>query len=143
MQHLLADRFGEGAGANPALPLQVITKKGEGGLLEPFEEAHVEVPEEHVGQVVDLLGSRKGQMLDMSVTPEALALIKYRIPTRCCPPSPHPLRLCRPGAACSPCKWLLCVWPGWMLLQYGSTGWHPAQQPAANRGALCLQIACP
>lgn len=61
---------------------QVITKKTDKGELEPFENAYVEVPEEHVGQVVDLLGSRKGQMLDMSVTNEGLSQIKYRIPTR-------------------------------------------------------------
>ena len=52
--------------------------------MEPFEDAYVEVPEAHVGQAVDLLGSRKGQMMDMSVTNEGLSLIKYRIPTRCC-----------------------------------------------------------
>ncbi|KAK9797730.1 hypothetical protein WJX73_002120 [Symbiochloris irregularis] len=63
-------------------PPRVITKKTDQGTLEPFENAYVEVPEEHVGPVVDLLGSRKGQMLDMSVTAEGLSLIKYRIPTR-------------------------------------------------------------
>lgn len=63
---------------------QVITKKTDQGNLEPYENAYVEVPEEHVGPVVDLLGSRKGQMLDMSVTAEGLSQIKYRIPTRCC-----------------------------------------------------------
>ena len=49
-------------------PPKVITKTcpDTGGRLEPMEEAVVEVPEEHVGQVVDLMGQRKAQMIDMS-----------------------------------------------------------------------------
>lgn len=46
--------------------MQVITKQVDGHKYEPFEEAVVEVPEEHVGPVVDMLGQRKGQMVDMS-----------------------------------------------------------------------------
>ena len=46
---------------------QVITKQdAQGKTTEPYEEALVEVPEEHVGQVVELLSARKGQMLEMS-----------------------------------------------------------------------------
>lgn len=45
--------------------LQVITKQIDGHKCEPYEEAVVEVPEEHVGPVVDMLGQRKGQMLDL------------------------------------------------------------------------------
>ena len=37
----------------------------DGHKYEPYEEAVVEVPEEHVGPVVDMLGQRKGQMLDL------------------------------------------------------------------------------
>ena len=41
---------------------EVIYKDGEGGeMLEPFEEVHLEVPEAHVGTVVDLLGSGAGR----------------------------------------------------------------------------------
>lgn len=50
--------------------------------MEPFEEAVVEVPEEHVGAVVDLLGRRKGQMLDMSPGLGTVNLLKYIVPTR-------------------------------------------------------------
>jgi predicted membrane GTPase involved in stress response len=32
-------------------PPQVITKEVEGRKCEPYEEAHVEVPQEHMGQV--------------------------------------------------------------------------------------------
>ena len=45
--------------------MQVITKQVDGHKCEPYEEAVVEVPEEHVGPVVDMLGQRKGQMLDL------------------------------------------------------------------------------
>ena len=45
--------------------LQVILKEQEGKKCEPFEEALIEVPEEHVGPVMDLMGNRKGQMVDM------------------------------------------------------------------------------
>ena len=68
-------------------PPRVITRR-EGGrdngkLLEPFEEAIVEVPEEHVGPVVDLLGSRKGMMADMVSNPDGSgSRVTYKIPTR-------------------------------------------------------------
>lgn len=54
----------------------------EGHKLEPFEEALVEVPEEFVGPVVDLLGSRKGQMSDLNTADTGLTRITYVIPTR-------------------------------------------------------------
>lgn len=49
-------------------PPKVITKRDPdtGDRMEPMEEAVVEVPEEHVGQVVDLMGQRKAQMVDMT-----------------------------------------------------------------------------
>lgn len=50
--------------------------------LEPFEEAIAEVPEEFVGAVVDLLGSRRGQMQDMSTSEQGLSRVTYTIPTR-------------------------------------------------------------
>ena len=53
--------------------VQVITQLDEHGhKLEPYEEAVVEVPEAHMGGVVDLMGSRKGQMQDMSASAESL-----------------------------------------------------------------------
>ena len=62
---------------------QVITKRDkEGHRLEPFEEALVEVPEEFVGPVVDLLGSRKGQMVDMNASESGLTRVTYVMPTR-------------------------------------------------------------
>ena len=64
-------------------PPKVITKQGEDGTkLEPFEEAVIEVPEEHVGAVTGLMGARKAQMVDMSGGSEGLTRIKYTLPTR-------------------------------------------------------------
>ncbi|KAJ7568542.1 hypothetical protein O6H91_01G036900 [Diphasiastrum complanatum] len=64
-------------------PPKVINKEVDGKRLEPYEDAIVEVPEEYVGAVVDLLGKRRGQMLDMQVTGlESTTMVKYRLPTR-------------------------------------------------------------
>ncbi|PON49282.1 GTP-binding protein TypA [Parasponia andersonii] len=64
-------------------PPKVINKKVNDKVLEPFEIATVEVPEEHMGAVVELLGKRRGQMFDMQgVGSEGTTLLKYKIPTR-------------------------------------------------------------
>ncbi|GMY14207.1 putative elongation factor TypA-like SVR3, chloroplastic [Fagus crenata] len=64
-------------------PPKVINKKVDDRLLEPYEIATVEVPEEHMGHVVELLGKRRGQMFDMQgVGSEGTTLLKYKIPTR-------------------------------------------------------------
>ncbi|XP_024968674.1 putative elongation factor TypA-like SVR3, chloroplastic isoform X2 [Cynara cardunculus var. scolymus] len=47
------------------------------------EIATVEVPEEHMGSVVELLGKRRGQMFDMQgLGSEGTTILKYKIPTR-------------------------------------------------------------
>ncbi|MFS7908988.1 putative elongation factor EFG, domain V, EF-G domain III/V [Helianthus anomalus] len=46
-------------------PPKVINKKVDDKVLKPYEIATVEVPEEHMGAVVELLGKRRGQMFDM------------------------------------------------------------------------------
>ncbi|URE03979.1 GTP-binding protein TypA [Musa troglodytarum] len=64
-------------------PPKVINKNIDDKLLEPFEIATVELPEEYMGPVVELLGKRRGQMFDMQgVGSEGTSLIKYKIPTR-------------------------------------------------------------
>ena len=49
---------------------------------ETHEEAVVEVPEEFVGPVVDILGSRRGQMVDLITSDQGLTRVTYTIPTR-------------------------------------------------------------
>ncbi|XP_073115974.1 putative elongation factor TypA-like SVR3, chloroplastic isoform X3 [Elaeis guineensis] len=64
-------------------PPKVINKRVDDKLLEPFEIATVEVPEEYMGPVVELLGKRRGQMFDMQgAGSEGTSLLKYKIPTR-------------------------------------------------------------
>ncbi|KAL1555322.1 putative elongation factor TypA-like svr3, chloroplastic, variant 2 [Salvia divinorum] len=65
-------------------PPKVINKTVNDKLLEPFEIAIVEVPEEYVGAVVELLGRRRGHMIDMQGTGrlEGTTFMKYKIPTR-------------------------------------------------------------
>ncbi|XP_078430001.1 elongation factor family protein isoform X2 [Wolffia australiana] len=64
-------------------PPKVINKYVNDQLLEPFEIATVEVPEEYMGPVVELLGKRRGQMCDMQgMGSEGTSLIKYKMPTR-------------------------------------------------------------
>lgn len=52
-----------------------------GVVLEPVEEVHVEVADEAVGTVIEMLGVRRGQMIDMS-TESGTTYIKYLVPTR-------------------------------------------------------------
>ncbi|KAI3791001.1 hypothetical protein L2E82_04499 [Cichorium intybus] len=47
------------------MPPKVINKRVNDKLIEPYEIATVEVPEIHMGSVVELLGKRRGQMVDM------------------------------------------------------------------------------
>lgn len=64
-------------------PPKVISKKVDDKLLEPFEIATVEVPEEHMGAVVELLGKRRGQMFNMeNFGSEGTTVLRYKIPTR-------------------------------------------------------------
>jgi GTP-binding protein len=63
---------------------EVIYKIGVGGeTLEPYEEVHLEVPESHVGTVVDLLGQRRGQMTNLvHAGVDGTAHLTYLVPTR-------------------------------------------------------------
>ncbi|PJF27965.1 MAG: translational GTPase TypA [Phototrophicales bacterium] len=50
-------------------------------MLEPFEEVHIEVSEEMTGTVVELLGARRGRMIDMR-TESGTTFLQYIVPTR-------------------------------------------------------------
>lgn len=52
-----------------------------GILLEPIEEVHVEVAADMVGVVVEMLGTRRGQMINMR-TDSGTAYVEYLVPTR-------------------------------------------------------------
>jgi len=62
---------------------EVILREGEDGeILEPFEEVYIETSPETVGVVVEMLGARRGQMLDMLDTQENSVRLRYLVPTR-------------------------------------------------------------
>ena len=62
---------------------EVIFRQGEGGeTLEPFEEVHIETSPETVGVVVEMLGTRRGQMLDMQDSQDGSVRLVYMMPTR-------------------------------------------------------------
>ena len=53
-----------------------------GKLMEPYEEVFIEVPEDYLGALVEMLGTRQGQMLDMQHGDNSIVTLKYKIPTR-------------------------------------------------------------
>eukprot|EP00741_Cyanophora_paradoxa_P015316 tig00000194_g14785.t1 len=62
---------------------RVINREIDGEMNEPFEDVYVEVPEEHVGAVVDLLGRRRGQMANMHAGATGnITFLHYIMPTR-------------------------------------------------------------
>ncbi|MBI4771547.1 MAG: translational GTPase TypA, partial [Chloroflexi bacterium] len=62
---------------------EVIFREGEAGeMLEPFEEVHIEVAEEHMGAVVEMLGGRRGQMTAMHHGGDGSVYLTYLAPTR-------------------------------------------------------------
>ncbi len=62
---------------------EVILRVNEiGELLEPFEEVHIETSPETVGVVVEMLGSRRGQMIDMQDTSDGNVRLVFLAPTR-------------------------------------------------------------
>ncbi|MEK7095659.1 MAG: translational GTPase TypA [Patescibacteria group bacterium] len=60
---------------------QVIIKDIDGVKSEPFEELTIDIPEEYTGAIIEKLGTRKAQMIDMK-TKEGQARMIFEIPTR-------------------------------------------------------------
>jgi GTP-binding protein len=60
---------------------EVIMQEVDGDLMEPIEQVVIDVPEEYVGSVIEALGMRRGQMVNMT-TLNANAHIEYHIPSR-------------------------------------------------------------
>jgi len=61
---------------------KVIIKEENGEKLEPFEIAHIEVPEEFSGKVIEELSRRKGEMRALSTSEHNITTIEFLIPTR-------------------------------------------------------------
>ena len=61
---------------------QVITKEIDGVLCEPVEVLMIEVPDEYVGAVMEKLGSRKAELVNMDTNGSGTTHIEFRIPSR-------------------------------------------------------------
>ncbi len=67
----------EFAVSKPEVILQIV----DGDTMEPIEDVVIDVPEEYVGGVIEALGIRKGQMINMN-TLNGHANIEYHVPSR-------------------------------------------------------------
>jgi GTP-binding protein len=63
-------------------PEVIYRKADDGSLLEPYEEVHIETSSDTVGVVVEMLGARRGQMLDMQEGGQGTTRMTYIAPTR-------------------------------------------------------------
>lgn len=61
---------------------QVITKEENGEKLEPYEAAHIEVPEEYSGRIIEELSRRKGEMQSLNTNEHNITTMEFLIPTR-------------------------------------------------------------
>ncbi len=61
---------------------QVIMKEIDGVLCEPMEILSVEVPEEYVGAVIEKVGAKKADMINMSPKESGTTLLEFKVPSR-------------------------------------------------------------
>jgi len=61
---------------------KVITKEIEGKLYEPIEYLTIDIPEEFMGTVIEKIGVRKGEMINMHSSKEGYMRIEFKIPAR-------------------------------------------------------------
>jgi GTP-binding protein len=61
---------------------QVITKTVDGSKHEPYEVAEIDIPEEHMGVVMERLGARKGQMQTMQHQDSGRIRLVFQVPSR-------------------------------------------------------------
>ena len=62
---------------------RVITREGPNGeRLEPYEELSIDVPEDFLGAVIEKLGPRRAEMIEMKNPGQGMVRLLYRIPAR-------------------------------------------------------------
>ncbi|GGM34187.1 GTP-binding protein TypA/BipA [Paraliobacillus quinghaiensis] len=61
---------------------QVIIKEIDGVQCEPLEHVQVDVPEDHTGAVMESLGARKGEMIDMVNQGNGQVRMEFKVPSR-------------------------------------------------------------
>jgi GTP-binding protein len=63
-------------------PKVILRTDEKGQKLEPFEELAIDVPEEYLGTVIEKLGPRKAEMIEMKNPGQGLVRLLYRVPAR-------------------------------------------------------------
>lgn len=61
---------------------QVIYREVDGQLLEPIEYLMIDVPEEYMGVVMEKLGTRKSEMVNMTSANQGYMRLEFKIPAR-------------------------------------------------------------
>ncbi|MBE3570371.1 MAG: translational GTPase TypA [Bacillales bacterium] len=61
---------------------EVIIKEIDGVKCEPVERVQIDIPEEHTGAVIESLGSRKGEMMDMINNGNGQVRLIFMVPAR-------------------------------------------------------------
>jgi GTP-binding protein TypA/BipA len=61
---------------------RVVTHLVDGKVHEPFEHVSIDVPDDYVGVVTQLLGLRRGRMLEMASPGSGWSRLEYRVPAR-------------------------------------------------------------
>ena len=61
---------------------EVIVREVDGELCEPYEQLTVDVEEQHQGAIMEKLGERRGELLDMQPDGKGRVRLDYRIPAR-------------------------------------------------------------
>ena len=61
---------------------EVIVREVDGELCEPYEQLTVDVEEQHQGPIMEKLGERRGELLDMQPDGKGRVRLDYRIPAR-------------------------------------------------------------
>ena len=61
---------------------EIVTKRVDGKLMEPVERLTIDIPEEFVGVVMEQLGARKSEMINMHNHGYGRVRIEFRVPSR-------------------------------------------------------------
>ncbi len=72
----------EGYELQVSRPEVIFREDEDGNLLEPFEEVHIETSADTTGSVVEMLGARRGRMVDMREMEDGSMRMVYIVPTR-------------------------------------------------------------
>ncbi len=61
---------------------EVIVREVDGVKSEPYERVQIDVPDEHTGSIIESLGTRKGEMIDMVTTGNSQTRLVFLVPAR-------------------------------------------------------------